>query len=105
MSVVNSYYAIGNIIVTSVPFPARLEIAMLPLCCSIICLAMERPSPEPDASFFERFYKASHSRNDASGSGLGLSIARQIIEQHKGSITVSSLTGKGTEVTIVLPVA
>ena len=54
---------------------------------------------------FERFYKASHSRNDASGSGLGLSIAKQIIEQHKGSIVVSSLTGKGTEVTIILPIA
>ena len=54
---------------------------------------------------FERFYKASHSRNDASGSGLGLSIAKQIIEQHKGSIAISSLTGKGTEVTIILPIA
>ena len=54
---------------------------------------------------FERFYKASHSRNDASGSGLGLSIAKQIIEQHKGSIAISSLPGKGTEVTIILPLA
>ena len=90
----NSYYATGNTIVTSVPFPVRLEIAILPLCCSMICFAMERPSPEPDAS---------HSRNDASGSGLGLSIAKQIIEQHKGSIAISSLTGKGTEVTIILP--
>ena len=62
--------------------------------------------PEADLPhIFERFYKASHSRNDASGSGLGLSIAKQIIEQHKGSIAISSHTGEGTEVTITIPKA
>ena len=54
---------------------------------------------------FERFYKASHSRNDTSGSGLGLSIAKQIIEQHKGTITLSSVLGEGTEVIITIPKA
>lgn len=54
---------------------------------------------------FERFYKASHSRNDASGSGLGLSIAKQIIEQHGGTISVTSKETFGTRVTISLPYA
>lgn len=54
---------------------------------------------------FERFYKAEHSRNDASGSGLGLSIAKQIIEQHKGSISIKSSVGVGTTVVITLPKA
>ena len=54
---------------------------------------------------FERFYKASHSRNDASGSGLGLSIAKQIIEQHGGTISVTSKETFGTRVSISLPCA
>jgi signal transduction histidine kinase len=37
------------------------------------------------------------------GSGLGLPIAKKIIEAHKGSITVDSELGKGTSFTIKLP--
>ncbi len=54
---------------------------------------------------FDRFYKASHSRNDKSGSGLGLPIARQIIEQHDGSISIESKIGIGTSVFIKIPKA
>jgi signal transduction histidine kinase len=39
------------------------------------------------------------------GVGLGLSIARQVIEQHRGSIQVASVLGQGTTVTLRLPVA
>jgi signal transduction histidine kinase len=49
---------------------------------------------------FDRFYKAEHSRNDQSGSGLGLSIAKQIIKKHNGDISVESNVGTGTVVTI-----
>lgn len=52
---------------------------------------------------FDRFYKAEHSRNDNSGSGLGLPIAKLIIEEHKGSIKISSKEGVGTTVDILLP--
>jgi signal transduction histidine kinase len=41
----------------------------------------------------------------AHGSGLGLSIARDIVQQHGGSITVSSTPGVGTLVTVRLPAA
>ena len=37
------------------------------------------------------------------GMGLGLSIARQVIEQHNGKIAVESEFGKGTKLTIMLP--
>ncbi len=54
---------------------------------------------------FDRFYKASHSRNDQTGSGLGLSIAREFIERYDGNIKVTSVLNKGTVVTITMPEA
>ncbi len=53
---------------------------------------------------FDRFYKASHSRNDATGSGLGLSIAKEFIERYKGTIKINSELHKGTTITIMIPV-
>jgi signal transduction histidine kinase len=53
---------------------------------------------------FERFYKADTSRtNSGGGSGLGLSIAKKIIEMHKGTIEVESKAGVGTTFTVSLP--
>jgi signal transduction histidine kinase len=52
---------------------------------------------------FERFYRG---RNvSVSGSGLGLSIARRIVESHGGRIAVRSTVGVGTEVDVILPVS
>lgn len=55
---------------------------------------------------FERFYRADSSRNKqtgVSGYGLGLSIAKRIIDLHGGRISVASEPGKGTAFTAVLP--
>ncbi|MSS64832.1 sensor histidine kinase [Velocimicrobium porci] len=49
-------------------------------------------------SIFDKFYK-SKLRQNASGSGLGLLIAKQIALKHKGTIDVTSELGKGTEFT------
>lgn len=53
---------------------------------------------------FERFYMADKSRNRTkSGSGLGLSVVKKIIDIHGGTIDVKSELEKGTEFTILLP--
>lgn len=54
---------------------------------------------------FNRFYRAdsSRSKEKVDGYGLGLSIAKKIVEMHKGSIAVSSNPGKGSTFTIKLP--
>ena len=58
------------------------------------------------AKVFERFFKADDSSSqEYRGSGLGLSIARGLIEAQKGHINLTSTRGKGTTVTLMLPMA
>ena len=53
---------------------------------------------------FDEFYRASNVPKDIkTGSGLGLSIAKQIVESHKGTILVSSEPGVWTKFTVILP--
>lgn len=56
------------------------------------------------AHIFERFWRADNARIESNeGSGLGLSIAKWIVDNHDGSIEVLSSEGVGTRFTIVLP--
>jgi signal transduction histidine kinase len=56
------------------------------------------------AKVFDEFYRASNVPKDIkTGSGLGLSIAKQIVESHKGKLLVSSEPGIWTKFTIMLP--
>ncbi len=55
---------------------------------------------------FDRFYRGEKSRSrDRGGSGLGLSIARGIIEAHGGAISVESSSGRGARFAFTLPAA
>lgn len=53
---------------------------------------------------FNRFYRAdtSRSKEKVDGYGLGLSIAKQIVERHKGNITAESKSGRGSKFTVRL---
>ncbi|WP_339149245.1 MULTISPECIES: ATP-binding protein [unclassified Sutcliffiella] len=61
--------------------------------------------PEEDVPYiFERFYRVEKARTRKSGgTGLGLSIVQQIINKHDGKIIVDSELGKGTVVTVEIP--
>lgn len=54
---------------------------------------------------FERFYKVDQARRqkDVVGSGLGLSIVKEICTQHEGAIEVTSIRGKGTTFSLRFP--
>lgn len=61
--------------------------------------------PEDQPHVFERFYRADHARSrDRGGSGLGLTIAQSIMQEHGGNLQVESTPGKGSTFTLRLPV-
>jgi signal transduction histidine kinase len=62
--------------------------------------------PEHLPHLFERFYQVrTNATNDSRSNGLGLSIAKGLIEAQRGTIHLKSTTGKGTQVHILLPTA
>ena len=62
--------------------------------------------PEESLSrLFERFYRVPGTENVVRGTGLGLVIAKSLVEAHEGTMQVTSTVGVGTTFTITLPLA
>ena len=59
-------------------------------------------SEEDIKKIFEPFYRGGNAISYP-GAGIGLSLVNQIIKNHNGSINISSKTGKGTKITVLLP--
>jgi signal transduction histidine kinase len=63
-------------------------------------------APAEQAKIFDKFYRAGDSLvHETKGSGLGLSLVREIMRAHKGTVEVRSTPGKGSTFTLVLPLA
>lgn len=61
-------------------------------------------SPKSAKYIFDRFYQLEHSGGDKNtGTGIGLSLTKNLVELHQGEITVSSEVGKGTCFFVRLP--
>lgn len=72
----------------------------------IIIKVSDRGIGIPQASqkhLFESFYRASNV-GDAPGTGLGLSIVKKAVELYNGTITIDSAVGRGTNITVKLPI-
>jgi signal transduction histidine kinase/GGDEF domain-containing protein len=61
-------------------------------------------SPNDQNLIFDRFYQVADSLNGAVGTGIGLCIAKDLIEAHRGKISVKSNVGKGSRFFFTLPV-
>ena len=62
--------------------------------------------PETDRSrIFDRFTRGANVAGRISGSGVGLAIVRQVVDQHGGTVDVVSTEGRGSTFTMRLPIA
>ena len=78
----------------------RVEIAGQGHCARVTVSDTGRGIPEEHlAHIFRPFYTTR-----GNGTGLGLSLARRIVEDHHGRISVSSVVGKGSEFEVLLPI-
>ena len=66
-----------------------------------------RGVPEKDIDYlFERFFRVDNSGSrDTGGSGIGLSIVKDIVDMHEGTISVASELNAGSSFTVLLPIA
>lgn len=60
-------------------------------------------SDEQKSHIFDKFYRADSSNTAVQGLGLGMSIVKQIIDDHGGTITIDSTLGEGTSACFTLP--
>jgi two-component system phosphate regulon sensor histidine kinase PhoR len=85
----------GEVVVSVTSSHALVEIAVKDTGLGI--------PPRDLPRIFERFYKVDRARGGQPGSGLGLSIARHLVELQGGTITAESTPGSGTVVRVQLP--
>ncbi len=59
---------------------------------------------ERQSNLFKRFYDGEHRKFNTYGTGIGLSLTKDLVTLHHGTISVNSQEGKGTEFIITLPI-
>jgi signal transduction histidine kinase len=95
-----------NLIVNAIKFGGRALVEVEDGAELTIRVRDEGPGIPADEleRVFEPFYRVESSRNrDSGGTGLGLTIARDIAQAHGGTLTLQNMTGGGLEARLVLP--
>ena len=100
-----------NILSNAVKYTPRgghIELSAAPYDSTHVKIAVQDDGmgiPEADQPrLFERFYRVDKARSRAKGgSGLGLAIAKEMVEAHRGTISLTSKLDVGTTFTIILP--
>jgi signal transduction histidine kinase len=87
----------GKVTVSAVPSPAWVEVSVSDTGPGIPAEDLGR--------IFERFYQVDKSRARRTGVGLGLTISKEIVEAHGGSLRVESVVGLGSRFVVRLPLA
>lgn len=87
----------------------RIEVTVHPspngICVQVADNGIGIPADEIDR-VFERYYRGHGAdQENAAGVGLGLPIAKAIVEAHGGEISLTSRLGEGTQVSVLLPVS
>jgi heavy metal sensor kinase len=89
------------------PAPGRIDLSLDQVDHKAILTVADSGigiTEEEQSKIFERFYRADKARSrELGGAGLGLAIARWIVQQHHGSIEVRSAPGKGSTFVVELP--
>ena len=101
---------IGNLLDNAVkyaPFGSRIRLGCREKADSVELYVCDEGAPIPlneRGRIFERFYRAEkHRESDKKGSGLGLSIVKQIVEKHGGNVRLECGDGRGNCFIISLP--
>jgi len=72
----------------------------------VISVADQGPGipPEEQTRIFEEYYRGKQARGHLTGMGMGLPIARQVVEAHDGRVWVESRVGEGATFSFTLPI-
>ena len=88
------------------PITVKLTPAPPSMIRMTVCDEGEGISSDHLPRLTERFYRVDSGRSRTiGGTGLGLAIVKHVVERHRGRLDISSIVGKGTTVSVLLPVA
>jgi signal transduction histidine kinase len=100
---------IGNLVSNAVRYtPAGKSVSLSAEARAdqlVICVRDSGPGINPDEQekIFTPFYRGDQGRRIKQGMGLGLSIARDLVDAHGGTIELESSPGKGSQFTVLIP--
>ncbi len=87
----------GSVAVTAARSGERVEVKVADTGIGI--------PPEQQEQVFREFFRGTNARQVCGGTGMGLSIVKEIVDELGGGVSLSSELGKGTTVTVTLPAA